>query len=326
VLELNATTRAGLRLWLAATLAIAMTQWSGRQGTLFLALLMVVLFVNENDTTPLTTAIRQLASAGLGIIAGLVVTSFSSGWLMLSLGLLAAGLLCRTLGLGPNVGMASLCCWAVIVIGQGRSLDAASLFNLVLPAVIGVVAAQFATWIVWPRLRRQRLLALDDQLRRRFGQQRQLLLHWLQSGGPAPPLPLRSSDVLPAILQLQQLSRGRSHSLTPTQTRRWVQLGTLWRQVLSQWLLLEAPLRALSAPLPSASLPLLSGQLAQLDQSTGARPAAGAPSQWRDWGERTGVPPLMALSLAMQFDQLHKLQHSQTLLRRALAANRPGGG
>jgi len=72
---------------------------------------------------------------------------------------------------------------------------------------------------------------------------------------------LRSSDVLQVIQQLQQLSRSRSHSLTPTQTRRWAQLGTLWRQVLTQWLLLESQLQLLPAPLPQESMQLLAQHL-----------------------------------------------------------------
>lgn len=168
MVELNPTTREGLRVWLGATLAIAMTLWIGLQGTLFLAVMMVVVFVNENDTAPLSNSVRQLAGAVLGVATGLVIASFSSGWLMLSVGLLSTGLLCRTLGLGGSVGMASLCCWAVILMGRGKSFDAATLFNLAAPVVIGIVAAQFSTWLVWPRLRRQRLVELDSQLRQRF--------------------------------------------------------------------------------------------------------------------------------------------------------------
>ena len=323
--ELNPTTRAGLRLWLAATLAIAITVWTGRQGTVFLAVMMVVMFVNENDTAPLSHAFRQLASAVLGVVTGLVIASFSSGWLMLSVGLLSAGLLCRSVGLGGNVGMASLCCWAVLLMGRGHSFNAAAVFNLALPVVIGVVAAQFATWVVWPRLRAQRLVEFDNQLRQHFAQQRQLLLQWLQRGGSAPPLPLRSTDVLPAIQQLQELSIGRSHSLTSIQTRRWAQLGSLWRQVLTQWLLFESQLQALSAPLPSEAMPLLTQHLEPLDQRSTARPATVQLPQWRAWGERSGVPPLLALALAMQLDQLRKLQHSQRLVRRSvLAVGRSG--
>ena len=325
MVELNPTTRAGLRLWLAATLAIAMTIWTGRQGTVFLAVMMVVLFVNENDTAPLSNAFLQLASAVLGVVTGLVITSLASGWLMLSVGLLAVGLLCRCVGLGAGVGMASGCCWAVILMWHGRSFNPATVVNFALPVVIGVVAAQFATWVVWPRLRAERLVELDDQLRQRFGQQRQALLHWLQSGASAAPPPLRSSEVLPAILQLQQLSGGPSHSLTPTQTRRWSQLGSLWRQVLTQWLLFESQLQALAVPLPRDAMPLLTQHLEPLEQSATARPAAVQLPQWRAWGERSGVPPLLALALAMQLDQLCKLQHSQRLVRRSASALGPRG-
>jgi uncharacterized membrane protein YccC len=326
VLELNPTTRAGLRLWLAATLAIAMTLWSGRQGTLPLAVMMVVLFVNENDLTPIGTAFRQLAGAIVGIIAGLVIVSFAAGWLMLSLGLLVAGLLCRVVGLGANVGMALLSCWAVIVLGQGKSFDAATLFNLALPAVLGLVAAQFATWVVWPRLRRQRLVELDRQLSQRFGQQRRDLHQWLQSGDGAPPPLLRSPEVLPSILQLQQLSSGTSsRSLTATQTRRWTQLGTLWRQVLTQWLVLEPQLQALPVPLPPQALQLLEQHFEHLDTAPIAGPPDLALTQWRQCGESAGAPPLLVLSLAMQLHQLLKLQHSQALLRRSLPADSAAG-
>jgi hypothetical protein len=233
-------------------------------------------------------------------------------------------LLCRAIGLAAGVGMAYLCAWAVMVMGHGKHFDTAVVFNLALPAVLGVVSAQFATWLVWPRLRRQRLIELDEQLNQRFAQQSRLLLQWLQQGGATPPLPLRSSDVLPAIQQLQQLSSlTNSRSLTPTMRRRWAQLGGLWRQLLSQWLLLEPQLLALAAPLPAEALSLLQ---AQLDQATGMRPRAMELPLWRHWAERSGAPPLLALGLAMQLDQLQRLQYSQALLRSHGLTTPPAGG
>jgi len=322
----NDTLRSALKLGLAAVLAIGITQWSGRSNTLMMALMGVVLFVNENETAPVRRVFQLFGGAVIGVIAGLLIFGFSRGWLALAVALLATGLLIRVLRLQAGLGTAYLCCWAALVMVHGNRFEIGVLFNLVLPFVIGTLAAQFATWLVWPKLRRRRMEQLDQQIAARFQRQLQGLQVWLSHGGP-PPAVLHSSELLPAIQQLQQLGGTRSTALPPQLQQRWRQMGTLWRQVLRQWLLLEPQLHALPAPLPAGLPPLLSGTLEQLDRQLipGAAPTAGAlppesarAQQWQAWGEAAGTPVLVPLALGMQLDQFSRLLRSQALLRNCL--------
>jgi len=333
---LNPTVRSALRLWLAATLAIGITLWTGRQGTLMLALILAVLFVNENQIAPARQMVQFLGGAIVGVITALVLFQFSSGWLMLSLALLAAGLLARALGLNQGLNMAYLCAWSVLVLGQGARFNAGAMFNLLVPVLVGMLTAQFATWLVWPRLRRQRLQELDTQVARRLGEQLKHLRMWLAVGGEPPPA-LHSAELLPAIQELQQLSSTSAASVPAGMRRRWVQLGTLWREVLRQWLLLEPQLNALPAPLPPALPPLLLHALDQLEaQLQGNGPAAGpnaargaehfTPVEWQQWGAQAGAPALVPLALGLQLAQIHGLLHSQVLARRAIEREAPGAG
>lgn len=323
---MNDTLRSALKLGLAAVLAIGITQWSGRDSTLMMALMGVVLFVNENDTAPARRVFQIFGGAAIGVITGVPIFGFSRGWLALAVALLATGLLIRVLRLQAGLGTAYLCCWAALVMVHGSHFEIAVVFNLVLPFVIGTLAAQFATWLVWPKLRRRRMEQLDLQIAARFRRQLEQLQRWLRVGG-APPAVLQSSEVLPAIQQLQQLGGTRSTALPPEMQQRWRQLGTLWGQALKHWLLLEPQLHALPAPLPAALPPLLSNTLVELDQqlqpsgasTTAALPAAAIRSrQWQEWGQAAGAPVLVPLALGGQLDQLLRLLHSQTLVRGCL--------
>jgi uncharacterized membrane protein YccC len=331
---LNPTVRSALRLWLAATLAIAITLWTGRQSSLMLALILAVLFVNENQIAPARQMVQLLGGAIVGVITALVLFQFSSGWLMLSLALLAAGLVARALGLSQGQNMAYLCAWAVLVLGQGARFSVGALFNLLVPVLVGVLTAQFATWLVWPRLRRRRLEELDAQVAGRLGAQLRRLRTWLAVGGEPPPA-LHSAALLPAIQELQQLSSTSAGSVPPAMRRRWGQLGTLWREVLRQWLLLEPQLNALPAPLPPALPPLLLHALDRLEaQLPGSSLAAGpnaaaaaerfTPVDWQHWGAQAGAPALVPLALGWQLAQLNGLLHSQVLARRAIERAAPG--
>jgi hypothetical protein len=82
---------------------------------------------------------------------------------------------------------------------------------------------------------------------------------WLGIAAVRPQPALRSQDLLPSIQQLQQL-RDQDQGLpmpahTQRQLSRWAQAGSLWRQVLRQWLLLEPLLRQLATPLPAQTPP-----------------------------------------------------------------------
>ena len=325
---LNPTVRSALRLWLAATLAIGITLWTGRQSTMMLALILVALFVNENQIAPARQMVQLLGGAIVGVITALVLFQFSSGWLMLSLTLLATGLVARALGLSQGLSTAYLCAWAVLVMGRGAQFNGHMVFNLVLPALVGVLTAQFATWLVWPRLRRNRLEALDAQVAGRLGRQLESLRTWLATGGNPPPA-LHSAELLPTIQELQQLSSTSAASVPAPMRRRWVQLGTLWREVLRQWLLLEPQLNALPAPLPASLPPVLHHALDRLErQLQGATNPTGphnviTAAHWQQWGAQAGAPPLVPLALGLQLAQLHGVLHSQVLVRQAIQRATP---
>ena len=320
---LNPTVRSALRLWLAATLAIGITLWTGRQSTLMLALILAVLFVNENQIAPARQMVQLLGGAIVGVITALVLFQFSSGWLMLSLALLAAGLVARALGLSQGLNMTYLCAWAVLVLGQDARFNAGTLFNLLVPVLVGGLTAQFATWLVWPRLRRRRLEELDAQVAKRLGEQLQAVREWLAQGG-APPPALYSAELLPAIQELQQLSNASAASVPAPMRQRWVQLGTLWREVLRQWLLLEPQLNALPAPLPPSLPPVLCQALDHLEtqlqgiQDRAERQVTSTAAQWQQWGALAGAPPLVPLALGWQLAQLNAVVHSKVLARQAI--------
>ena len=311
--SLSPAVRNALRVFLAAALTIAMVQWCGRPHTLLLGLITVVLFCNDSLSKPLQSLLLFSASILVGIVVALVLYPLSDGWLMLSLALLASALLVRVLRLNPGLSFAYSGCWAVLVMRQGQRFEIGVVFDFALPAVIGMLAALFATWVVWPPRSRRRLMELDQQLSARFGMQLQRLEQWLASGGPAPP-PLRSAELLPAIMSMQQLA-GRSQ-------RRWWQLALLWRQLLRQWLLLEPQLLAV----PPQTAPELQHQRLLVLQQLRANLESASPIQprrsprWTVSPQTSTVTRLGLVALASQLDQVDALQRSQQLLRQALLA------
>ncbi|WP_438982918.1 hypothetical protein [Vulcanococcus sp.] len=319
--------RNSLRTWLAACLAIGVMQWAGRGQVLVLALAMTVVFINENDLVPARTIREQLAGALIGILTAVVVHEISRGWLVLAIGLLITGGLTRGLGLAKGVGMGYISCWSLEVIGYGKHFNWALIFDLTFAVVVGIIAAQIATWVFWPRRQLQQLPALElrlcDQLSRQINQLRQ----WLDQGGSPPP-PLRSQELLPQILVLQQLHDQRQNSPTPIQARRligrWAQTGSIWRQLLRQWLLLEPLLLQLPAPLGSADLlqsNLQSLELALQRQSTSqAAVPLPSPTHWLAEAKRLNTAPPLLLAIGQQIEQLHRLLHSHQLVQQAIAA------
>ena len=112
--------RNSLRIWLASTLTIGILFWSGRNHLLGLALVMAVLFVNENDFTPARSIGQQVAGALIGILTAIVLHELSTSWPMLGIALLLTGVLVRSLGLLKGVSTGYLCCWAVELMHRGE--------------------------------------------------------------------------------------------------------------------------------------------------------------------------------------------------------------
>jgi uncharacterized membrane protein YccC len=137
--------RNSLRTWLAATLTIGIMLWSGRSSVMMLGLLVVVVFINDTELTPLSN-IGQLAGGALiGILTAVVLHQFSSGWLITAIGLLVTGCLVRGLGLVQGVSMGYLGCWALEVVGYGKHFNWALIFDLTFTVVVGIAMAQVAT-------------------------------------------------------------------------------------------------------------------------------------------------------------------------------------
>jgi hypothetical protein len=152
---------------------------------------------------------------------------------------------------------------------------------------------------------------------------------WLSGGGDAPP-PLHSRDLLPQILLLQQLRDQRRGTPTPTAVRRlsarWAQSGSIWRQLLRQWLLLEPLL--LQLPVPLADPGLLQTELHSMAnrlQAGGAEPAGPSNREQAqpepDWLQEARLlqasAPLL-LAIGQQISQLQQLLQSRALVRRAV--------
>ena len=321
--------RNSLRIWLASTLTIGIIFWSGRNQVLGLALVMAVLFVNENDFTPVRSIGQMVAGALIGFLTAIVLQEISTSWVVLGLALLLTGVLVRGLGLLKGLNTAYLSCWAVELMHHGNQFNWAVIFDLVFAAVVGILMAQIATWALWPRRPLQQLPALEARIASQLGAQIAAMQQWLSSSG-APPAALRSQDLLPSILMLQQL-RDQTHGIAmPAHTKqlltRWAQAGSLWRQMLRQWLLLEPLLRQLATPLP-ADRPdlLLRRTLADLAERLQAQPSAVAvlgssiPAQfWLEEAGNLGAPKPLLLAIGQQCQDLQQLLHSRALLRASL--------
>ncbi|MEY4359671.1 MAG: hypothetical protein RLZZ631_1157, partial [Cyanobacteriota bacterium] len=326
---LSPTLRNSLRTWLAATLTIGIMQWSGRSNVMMLGLLMAVLFINDNDLTPVRSMGQLVGGALIGILTAVVLHEFSSGWLVTAIGLLITGCLVRGLGLVKGVGMGYMACWSLEVLGHGKQFDWALVFNLAFAVVVGIAMAQLATWAFWPRRPLQQLQALEAGLCDQLRQQIQRMRHWLDTGGEAPA-PLQSKALLPQILQLQELRDQRAGVRTPAVVRRlssrWAQTGSIWRQLLRQWLLLE-PLLLQLPPRP-ASAPLLQAELRALEAALGSSSAippmpaaidpAGTQNNWLQEAAQLQASPPLLLAIGQQITQLHQLLHSRGLVRQAI--------
>jgi uncharacterized membrane protein YgaE (UPF0421/DUF939 family) len=322
--------RNSLRIWLATTLVIGIMFWTGRSQVLGLALVIVVLFVNENDLTPARSIGQMVGGALVGILTAMVLHEISTSWVTLGITLLVTGVLVRNLGLLKGLSTGYLSCWALELMHRGNQFNWALIFNMALAVVVGILMAQIATWALWPRRPLQQLPALEARIASQVSQQISAMEQWLRSGG-APPAALRSQDLLPSIQLLQQL-RDQSQGLAmAAQTHhlvsRWAQAGSLWQQVLRQWLLLEPLLRQLATPLPAGSpQPLLPSTLASLAEAlqtqptTAPVPSPSSPVQpWLAEAGRLGAPQPLLLAIGQHCQVLEQLLHSRALLSAALA-------
>jgi len=322
--------RNSLRIWLATTLTIGILFWSGRDQVLGVALIMAVLCVNENDLTPARSTGQLVAAALIGILTAIVMHEISTSWVMLGKALLITGVLVRSLGLLKGLSYGYLSCWAVELMHRGNQFNWAMIFNLAFAAVVGILMAQIATWALWPRRPLQQLPALEARIASQLEAQILAMQQWLDRGGE-PPAALRSQDLLPSIQLLQQLRDQNQGLPMPAQTQhqlsRWAQTGSIWRQVLRQWLLLEPLLRQLDTPLPVGSpKPLLRSALASLAGTLQTQPtAAPAPilsSPAQDWLEEAGrlvAPQPLLLAIGQQCHVLEQLLQSRALLSAGLA-------
>jgi uncharacterized membrane protein YgaE (UPF0421/DUF939 family) len=317
--------RNSLRTWLAATLTIGIMLWAGRGSVMMLGLVVGVVFINENELTPLRSIGQLVGGALIGILTAAVLHQFMQGWLVIAIGLLVTGCLVRALGLAKGLSMSYLSCWAIEVLGVGKSFNWALIFDLAFTVVVGIAMAQLATWAFWRPRPLQQLPGLEQGLCERLSLQIQRIEHWLEQGG-SPPEPLRSQALLPQILQLQQLRDQRQGSPIPQRERqlnsRWAQTGTLWRQVLRQWMLLEPLLLEISTPLPRASL--LRSSLRNLNDQlqqqapTGAGAVKPTAHDWLQDGHRSATTAPLILAIAQQVEQLQHLLRSRALVHEAI--------
>jgi uncharacterized membrane protein YgaE (UPF0421/DUF939 family) len=321
--------RNSLRTWLAATLTIGIMLWSGRSSVMLLGLLVAVLFINDNELTPLRFVSEMVGGAVIGILTAVVLHQISSGWLITALGLLITGALVRGLGLLKGLSMGYMGCWALEVMGYGKHFSWALIFDLAFTVVVGIAMAQLATWAFWPKRPLQQLPLLERQLSEELSRQVGWMRQWLSDGGTPPPS-LRSQELLPQILLLQQLRDQRRESHTPAGVRRlssrWAQMGSIWRQLLRQWMLLEPLLLQLAAPLQTGGL--LQERLASLEHSLQTPAPAGqtvrltSVEAWlAEAREGQSSAPLL-LAIAQQLDQLEQLLSSRALLRQAIEHTR----
>lgn len=333
--SLSPVWRNSLRIWLATTLASAILLWSGRDSVVSLALILAVMFVNENDRTPARSMGQVIAGALIGLLTAQVLHELSTGWLLLGIALLLSGILVRGLGLLKGLSTSYLVCWAFDVLHHGNQVNWALVFDLGFAAVVGILMAHLATWAVWPRHPLQQMPALDRQLAGQLGQQISATRRWLAQGG-APPPALRSQALQPRIEQFQSLVTPHpgsgSGAVSARLVRRWAQAGLLWTQILRQWLLLERLLAQLPAPLPAqGGEPLLLSTLAELAAGLPPLTAPYEPElvrrhpnrnqqaqRWLDQATGLGVSGPLLLAIGQQGEALGQLLRGRALLNGAI--------
>jgi hypothetical protein len=242
--------------------------------------------------------------------------------------------LVRSLGMLKGLSTSLMGCWALDLMHPGNQVDWSVVLDLAFAAIVGILMAQLATWAVWPRRPLQQFPALEAGLARELAQQIAAVQQWLRAGGPPPP-PLRSQALLPRIQQLQHLpaqlpGQGR-RSPSARLVRRWAQAGSLWNQLLRQWLVLERLLQQLPAPLPSSAQAsggdgLLLHSLEELAQALGHQiaPRAGgsggsAPQAWLEHASALGAAKPLMLAIGQQDNALQGLLRSRGLLQAAIA-------
>ena len=323
--------RNSLRTWLAATLTIGIMLWADRGGVMLLGLLLAVVFINDNDLTPLRSIGQMVAGSVIGILTAVLLHNVISGWLVTAIGLLITGALVRGLRLLKGLSLGYLSCWGLEVMGDGAHFNAALVFDLAFSAVVGIAMAQLSTWVFWPRRPLQQLPPLERGLCEQLSEQLLQMERWLAQGG-IPPQALRSQTLLPPILQLQQLRDQRQSSPTPRRVRqlssRWAQTGFIWRQLMRQWLLLEPLLLELPAPLEADGLlgPTLRELGRHLRPGAAAAPRSAAPTleDWLQLARRNNASAALLLAIAQQLEQLQQLLGSRALVRQAI--DRKQGG
>ncbi len=320
--------RSGLRIWLASTLTIGILLWSGRGEQVGAGLVIAVTLVSDGLPIPARNIGQLVAGALIGILTAFVLHELSTSWVMLALALLLTGLLIRGLGLLQGLSVGYVSCWALDLMHQGNQVNWALIFNLSFAAVVGILMAQLASWALWPQRPLQQLPAVEEAIANRVALQIRAMRQWLGEGGSPPP-PLRSQELLPHIQLLQQLHdqrqglprRERSSAAWRLQCR-WIQAGSLWRQLLRQWLLLEPLLRQLPAPLPAqASEPLLLDTLAELAMSlertagpAGQRMQRKDPQRWLDQAYALAAAQPLLLAIGQQCQALQQLTQARQLL------------
>jgi len=327
--QLHPIWRNALRIWLAATLTIGIMLWAGRGQVLSGALVLSVLLINEDDLTPARSLGQLIAGALIGILMAFVLHELSTGWVVLAIALLLTGLLIQALGLIKGLGMGYTGCWALEVMHQGNQVNWAVVFDLAFAAVVGILMAQFATWALWPRRPLEQMPSLEAVLAKQLADQIHRMQQWLEEGGPPPP-PLNSQDLLPRILRLQQLHDQRLGESAPAATarilQRWAQAGSLWRQLLRQWLLLEPLLLQLPAPVPGDGRELrLLASLTELQNDLGEAAPLGlpptndqAPQLWLNQAADLGASKPLLLAIRQQCLALRQLLRGRRLLLRSL--------
>lgn len=325
-LRLSPLWRNALRLWLAATLTIGILHWCGQSDQLGWALVLAVVFINENDLSPLGSLGEILAATMVAVVTSLVVHHIASGWLMIAVALLVSGVLVRALGLLKGLSLSYLMSWAISTSPFVGEFSWRLFTHFGVCVLVGTLSAQAATWLFWPRSPLRQLPALERGLAAQLEDQIALVQRWLLEGGPSPPS-LRSRQLLPQIQQLQQLRRTSGQISSPRRERqllrRWAQLGDIWRQLLRQWLLLEPLLLELPAPLLEGSehnlllqrIEALRGPLQAGPDAAIHRATPAAAQDWMVEADRLRVSRPLVLALFMQCHELEQLLRSRSLLR-----------
>ncbi len=302
--------RNSVRLGVAVFLTAALSLRFERIVYAWYPMLAVITVMEDGDDLSLKAARVRVFGTVTGGLVTFLVHTLLDGWAGVLVSLLLMLPLLRWLGWQSAAGTATLVSIMFLMIPSHVALDWDYVFNRTFDTAVGCVIAIAVGLLFWPRGGFDRLLRLERDLRRTYGEQLARQRLWLEGEAerPEPLAPARLSRDLVAMeaLVAQELRGPHGRRL---QRQRWSQRLLLWASVQHHWVQWERLLGSLpQGPGPrrgedgGGNDPLRRGIAGMAGLLQGEiRPfSPWDPLAWQALARRRSLPVLPLLALAQE--------------------------